>query len=158
MERVVLIGCGGAGKSTLSRKISEKLNLPIYHLDKIFWNEGWVETPKDEFDKELKEIVNKDKWIIDGNYLRTLDMRVKRADTVIFLNMPTYLCTYRIIKRRFMYRGVSRPDIAEGCPEGIDLEFFSWVLKYNKDVRPEVLDTLSKYKDKNIIIKFLIVN
>lgn len=152
MNRIVLIGCGGSGKSTLSRKLSKKLNLPLYHLDKIFWNEGWIETPKDEFDKEIKDIINTDKWIVDGNYIRTLEMRIKKADTVIFLNMPTHLCVYRIIKRRFMYRNISRPDMARGCVEGIDWEFFSWVLGYNKNIRPAILATLNKYKDKNIVI------
>lgn len=152
MNRIILIGCGGAGKSTLSRKISEKLELPLYHLDRIFWNKGWVETPKDQFDEDVKELINKDKWIIDGNYRRTLDMRVEKADTVIFINMPTYICIYRVIKRRLIYRNKSRPDIAEGCVEGIDFEFFLWILTYNRKIRPSVFKTLSKCKNKNIII------
>lgn len=152
MKRIIVIGCGGAGKSTLSRKLSDKLNIPVYHLDKIFWNRGWIQTPQEEFDIKLKSLVNKDKWIIDGNYIRTLDMRVERADTIIFINMSTYLCLYRAIKRRIMYKGKSRPDMAEGCPEGIDFEFFKWILTYNKKVKPEILEKLKKYNDKTVII------
>ncbi|WP_195990217.1 DNA topology modulation protein [Clostridium sp. D53t1_180928_C8] len=152
MKRIIVIGCGGAGKSTFSRKLSEKLNIPVYHLDKFFWNKGWVSTPKDKFNSKIEELVNKEEWIIDGNYIRTLEVRAKKSDTIIFINMPTYLCLYRIIKRRFMYKGKSRPDMAEGCPEGIDFEFFKWVFTYNKKIRPQILDKLNIYNDKNIII------
>lgn len=152
MKRIIVIGCGGAGKSTFSRNLSDKLNIPVYHLDKIFWNRGWIQTPQEEFDIKLKSLVNKDKWIIDGNYIRTLDMRAERADTIIFINMSTYLCLYRTIKRRIMYNGKSRPDMAEGCPEGVDFEFFKWILNYNKKIRPEILEKLKKYNDKTVII------
>lgn len=152
MKRVIVIGCGGAGKSTFSRNLSDKLDIPVYHLDKLFWNRGWISTPQDEFDNKIQELANRDKWIIDGNYIRTFDMRAERADTIIFINMPTYVCFYRVIKRRVMYKDKSRPDMAEGCPEGIDFEFFKWVLTYNKKIRPGILEKLKKYKDKNVII------
>ena len=152
MDRIIVIGCGGAGKSTFSRKLSSKLDIPVYHLDKLFWNKGWIETPQEQFDSKIKKIVSKDKWIIDGNYIRTMDIRAKSADTIIFINMPTYLCLYRIFKRRLMYRGKSRPDMADECPEGVDLEFFNWVLNYNRKIRPEIFKKLNLYKEKNIIV------
>lgn len=152
MKRVIVIGCGGAGKSTFSCNLSDKLDIPVYHLDKIFWNRGWIETPQKEFDIKLKNLVNKEKWIIDGNYIRTLNMRAEKADTIIFINMPTYICLYRAIKRRVMYRRKNRPDMAEGCPEGIDFEFFKWILTYNKTLRPEILEKLKKYKGKSVIV------
>ena len=152
MKRVIVIGCGGAGKSTFSRNLSDKLDIPVYHLDKLFWNRGWISTPQDEFDNKIQELANRDKWIIDGNYIRTFDMRAERADTIIFINMPTYVCFYRVIKRRVMYKDKSRPDMAEGCPEGIDFEFFKWVLTYNKKIRPRILEKLKKYNDKTVII------
>ena len=152
MDKIIVIGCGGAGKSTFSRKLSNKLDIPVYHLDKLFWNKGWIETPQKEFNKKIKVVISKDKWIIDGNYIKTIDIRAKDADTIIFINMPTYICLYRIFKRRFMYRGKSRPDMADGCPEGIDIEFFKWVLSYNKKIRPEILKKLSLYKEKNIVV------
>ena len=152
MDKIIVIGCGGAGKSTFSRKLSNLLDIPVYHLDKLFWNKGWIETQQKEFNKKIKEVISKDKWIIDGNYIKTIDIRAKDADTIIFINMPTYICLYRIFKRRFMYRGKSRPDMADGCPEGIDIEFFKWVLSYNKKIRPEILKKLSLYKEKNIVV------
>ena len=151
-EFVLVCGHSGAGKSTFSRKLSNKLDIPVYHLDKLFWNKGWIETPQKEFNKKIKEVISKDKWIIDGNYIKTIDIRAKDADTIIFINMPMYICLYRIFKRRFMYRGKSRPDMADGCPEGIDIEFFKWVLSYNKKIRPEILKKLSLYKEKNIVV------
>ena len=152
MDKIIVIGCGGAGKSTFSRKLSNKLDIPVYHLDKLFFYFFWIETPQKEFNKKIKEVISKDKWIIDGNYIKTIDIRAKDADTIIFINMPMYICLYRIFKRRFMYRGKSRPDMADGCPEGIDIEFFKWVLSYNKKIRPEILKKLSLYKEKNIVV------
>lgn len=153
MKKVAVIGCGGAGKSTFSRKIAEILNIPVYHLDKLYWRPGWVPTPNDEWDYLIKNLVSKEKWIIDGNYGRTLDTRLENADTVIFFNINRYLCIYRIIKRRLMYNGITRPDMNEGCPEKLDLDFIKWVWGFNKNKKPEILSKLNKFStQKNIII------
>lgn len=153
MNKIVVIGCGGAGKSTFSRTLSEILNIPVYHLDKLNWKPGWIPTPKDEWDDVIKNLVSKEEWIIDGNYGKTLDIRLKNADTIIFLNMPTYLCIYRIIKRRFMYRGKTRPDMDEGCTEKLDIDFVKWVWGYNKNQKPRIIDKLSKLSNtKNVFI------
>ena len=153
MKKVAVIGCGGAGKSTFSRILSEELNIPVYHLDRLNWKPGWVSTPKDEWDDVIDNLVSKEHWIIDGNYSRTLDIRLKNADTIIFLNMPMYLCIYRIVKRRFMYHGKSRPDMDEGCKEKLDMNFVKWVWGYNKNQKPRILDKLKKLsKEKNVII------
>lgn len=153
MRKVAVIGCGGAGKSTFSRILSEVLNISVYHLDKLNWKPGWVPTPKDEWNNLMNSLVSKEEWIIDGNYGRTLDIRLKNADTIVFLNMPMYLCIYRIVKRRFMYNGKSRPDMNEGCPEKLDISFIKWVWGYNKNQKPIILEKLNKLsKEKNVII------
>ncbi|HEY5560668.1 MAG TPA: DNA topology modulation protein [Clostridiaceae bacterium] len=153
MSKIAVIGCGGAGKSTFSRSLGKILNIPVYHLDKLNWKPGWVPTPKDEWDELVGNLVSKEEWIIDGNYGRTLDIRLENADMIIFLNLPMYLCIYRIVKRRLMYQGKSRPDMNEGCLEKLDIDFIRWVWGYNKNQKPKILDKLKKYSDeKNVII------
>ena len=92
MERIVIIGCGGAGKSTLARQLGEKLDLPVVHLDGIFWLPGWVEMDRDEFDRRVREEMAKEIWIIDGNYNRTMPERIARCDTVIYLDFSRIKC------------------------------------------------------------------
>ena len=153
MSKIAVIGCGGAGKSTFSRKLQEILDISVYHLDALNWKPGWVPTPKDEWDGIIKNLTDKQEWIIDGNYGRTLGIRLESADTIIFFNMPTYLCIYRILKRRLMYHDKSRPDMNEGCPERLDWDFIKWVWSYNKDKKPEILKKLKMYSHlKNVII------
>lgn len=152
MKRVTIIGGGGAGKSTFARKLGEKIGVPVYHLDSLFWNPGWIETPKDQWDDRLKDLVNEDTWITDGNFGRTLEIRVQKSDTVIFLDMPTHLRMYRILKRRIMYHGKTRPDMREGCNEKLDWEFVKWVWNYNKNSRENVMELLNKYNDSAEIV------
>ncbi len=154
MNKIAVIGCGGAGKSTFSRKLEEILDISVYHLDVLYWKPGWVETPQNQWDDIIRNLVVKQQWIIDGNYGRTLDIRLENADTIIFLNMPTYLCLYRILKRRFMYHGKSRPDMNEGCPEQLNWDFIRWVWNYNKNERPEILKKLKRYSSQNNVIIF----
>ncbi len=153
MKKVAVIGSGGSGKSTFSRKLGSMLKLPVHHLDTLYWSPGWIETPKGKWESVVRELADNDQWIIDGNYRSTMDIRLNLADTIIFLNMPTLLCTYRIIKRRFMFKGKKRPDMTEGCEEKLDLEFVKWVWKFNKNERPNIIEKLKIYEGKkNIII------
>ncbi len=152
MNKIAVIGSGGSGKSTFSRKLGNILNLPVYHLDTVYWNPGWIEKAKDKLESVVRELADNDQWIIDGNYRSTMDIRLNSADTIIFLNMSTLLCTYRIIKRRFIFKGKKRPDMTEGCEEKLDLEFVKWVLKFNKNERPKILEKLKNYEDKKIIV------
>lgn len=153
MKRITIIGGGGAGKSTFSRQLGEKINLPVCHLDSLFWNPGWVETPKEQWNDRIKDLLDEEKWIIDGNYRRTLEARIQKSDTVIFLDMPTHLRMYRIFKRRIMYHGKTRPDMREGCNEKLDWEFIKWVWNYNKNSRKSVIETLDKYnKSVEVIV------
>ena len=152
MKKIAIIGCSGSGKSTLSIKLNEILKIPVYHLDTLNWKPNWVATPRDEWDELQKELVKKDNWIIDGNYNRTLKIRIEEADTIIMLDMPRTLCIYRVIKRFFRYRNSSRPDMNEGCREKIDLPFLKWIWNYNKENRPNVTEMLDNITDKEIII------
>jgi len=135
--------------------MSKILKLPVYHLDSFYWKPGWVPTAYDEWIPIAKDLASRDEWIIDGGYSSTLDDRLKRADLVILLDMPRYLCMYRIIKRRLEYRGKTRPDMGQGCPEKLDWEFISWVFNYNKRVKPKILEKIDRLgvADKLVTLK-----
>ena len=135
MERILIIGCGGAGKSTLARQLGEKLNLPVVHLDKLFWKPGWVEESQEEFDRKLAQELGKPKWIMDGNFNRTMPQRLQKCNTVIYLDFSRWTCLLGVAKRVITTYGKVRPDMGEGCPERVDLEFLKWVWNYNKDKR-----------------------
>lgn len=153
MRKVIVIGSGGAGKSTFSQRLGEITGLPVVHLDAAFWRPGWVEPTDAEWDREVADLVSKEAWILDGNYGRTLEMRLQACDTAIFLDMPPFLCTWRVIKRWLQYRGRTRPDMGTDCPERLNLEFVRWVWSYRKRSRPRVFERLEAHgKGKRIII------
>lgn len=152
MQRIIIIGSGGSGKSTLAQQLEKELKLPLYHLDAYYWKPGWTATPNEEWDIFLRELVEKDKWILDGNYSRTLNIRMQRADTVILLDYSRWLTVYRVIKRRIMYHGRTRPDMSKDCPESLDLPFLKWVWTFRKTRLPDILQQLAKHPEKNIVI------
>ena len=142
MKRILVIGPGGSGKSTLSRTLGEILGIEVIHLDRVYWSAGWTEMPKDKWSTTVDELISRDSWIMDGNYSGTLAKRIPASDTIIFLDMPSVLCLWRIIKRRLMYRQTNRPDMADGCAERLSPEFFLWVWNYSRRTRPKVLKLL----------------
>ena len=152
MERIILIGCGGAGKSTMARALGEKTGLPVVHLDQIFWRDNWQSIPKEEFDRLLRLELEKPRWIIDGDYGRTLPLRLQYCDTVIFLDYPRLECLLGVIKRILTSYGRSRPDMAPGCRERLDWEFLTWVWNWRKNKRQNILDALANAKGVRIII------
>ena len=92
MERIVIIGCPGSGKSTLARELGEKLNLTVVHLDRLWWTKGWENVSREEFDERLNNALKLDSWIIDGNYSRTMDARLEKCDTIIYLDFSRWAC------------------------------------------------------------------
>src|ERR1044072_5602381 len=145
MRRVLVIGSGGAGKSTVAAQLGEILGLEVNHLDKFYWRAGWVEPSRDEWFKTVTELVDRDSWVMDGNYSGTLELRLQKCDTIVFLDLPRVLCLWRIVKRFLFYRNRNRPDVAEGCPEKLDLEFVSWVWNYPRRSRPKVIKLLQDH-------------
>jgi len=146
MKRVIIIGSSGAGKSTLARMLGRQLQLPVIHLDRYYWRPGWVGMPFAEWESVMTRFAQKARWIIDGNYRATLDVRLHYADTVLFLDLPPWLCAWRLIKRRVQYRNQTRPDIAEGCHEPLfSRQLFQAiyrVLEYPNRARRDVLRRL----------------
>lgn len=148
MQRVLIIGPCGSGKSTLSYTLGLHLGLPVHHLDKLGWSPGWVETDKIELRERIKAIVASDSWLIEGNYGSTLDLRLPRADTVVYLDFPISLCVWRLLRRILLHRGKTRPDMADGCPERFDFEFLRYVVFWNWGPRPRTEQRLRDHMDK----------
>lgn len=135
MERIIIIGCGGAGKSTMARQLGDKLQIPVVHLDKLFWKPGWVESSREEIDAKIMAEMAKPQWIMDGNYNRTLAERMRHCDTIIYLDFSRFACLMGVLKRVITTYGTVRPDMGEGCPERFDGEFLQLVWNYNKNKR-----------------------
>ncbi|WP_074087960.1 DNA topology modulation protein [Paenibacillus sp. P32E] len=152
VDRILVIGSGGSGKSTLSRKLGGILKLPVIHLDTYFWNANWVPKENAEWDQIVERFTYEDQWIIDGNYSRTMDSRIKRADLIVFLDMPRVLCMYRIFKRRIMYHKKARPDMNEECPEKIDWDFVKWVWNYRTRSRKNTIKKLERIQEPQQVI------
>jgi adenylate kinase family enzyme len=153
MKRVLILGPSGSGKSTLCERVGRRLNLPIIHLDRYYWNPGWLETEHDEWKQKVRHLISGDSWVMDGNYTSTLVMRSGRADTIIFIDIPRRLSYLRVLLRFLRYRGNSRPDLAEDCPEKIDRDFLEWIWHYPSTRRPAILRFLKRLESsKNIIV------
>lgn len=152
MKKITIIGSGGAGKSTLAQNLGTTLQIPVYHLDAIHWQPGWKPIGRGTFIEAQHKTLKQETWIIDGNYGGTMDIRLREADTVIFLHYKTIRCLYRISKRRIQYRNRTRPDMGPDCPEKLDWEFFQWVLQFNKVKVPAIYERLEQLDNKNIYI------
>ncbi len=140
MKRVMVIGCPGAGKSTFSRKLQEKTGLPLYYLDMIWHRPDRTNVSREEFDERLGEIIRRDQWILDGNYLRTMKVRLEASDTVFLLDYPLEVCLEGAVSRI----GKRREDLPWVETE-LDPEFRQWILDFQKDQMPEIRRLLEQY-------------
>lgn len=152
MRKILVIGPGGAGKSTLANQLGELLNIEVLHLDQLYWQPRWVEMPKGEWLETIEVLLSRDAWIMDGNYSGSLDIRFKACDTVIFLDLPRAICLWRLLKRRLMYRNRSRPDMAKGCHERLTFEFILWIWNYASRTRPKVVRLIESQPGEKQII------
>lgn len=153
MKKIMIIGSPGTGKSTLGRQLEDTLSIKLYHLDKLFWKPHWEMSTKHEQQTILSDIVEKESWIIDGNYSSTLDIRMKQADTIIYLKKARLVCLYQVLKRVIKYRGTTRPDMQEDCPEKIDIEFIKWIWHFPKNHEPLIDEYLNQLTHKQTLIK-----
>lgn len=154
MERIMIIGCSGAGKSTLARALKEKLGLPLVHLDQLWWKKGWRHVTREEFDSRLAMALNMDRWIIDGNYSRTIMSRLEKCDTVIYLDFNRWLCLWGMCQRVLGNYGKVRPDMGGGCPERFDWEFVKFIWDFNKNNRVRNYTWIAQAKHaKTIVLK-----
>lgn len=147
MKRALVIGCPGAGKSVFSRELSRGTGLSLVHLDNLYWNADRTTVERCVFLSRLERAMKGEEWIIDGNYLSTMKMRIAESDTVFFFDLPSEVCLQGIFERK----GKVRSDIP-WIENEIDEEFLHFVENFNIDVRPRVLEILNSCHDKNIII------
>lgn len=149
MNKVLVIGCPGAGKSTFSRKLARKTGLPLHYLDMLWHRPDRTTVAPEEFDRNLQKIFTTDRWIIDGNYIRTLDMRLDECDTVFFFNLPIDVCLAGVEARM----GKPREDMPWTEDEW-DEEFRQWILDFPKDQLPLIRQLLESHKSNRHIIQF----
>lgn len=149
MKKIIVIGPSGSGKSEFSRKLHNILNIPLYSLDNIWWKKDKTHITRDEFDIKLNELLNLDEWIIDGDYSRTYEARMKMCDTIIFLDYPLYVCLKGVESRI----GKNRPDMP-WVENQFDPEFREWIINWFNNKLPVLKILLDKYKDKKNIIIF----
>lgn len=145
-RRILVVGCSGAGKSTLSRALSDRLGLRHISMDReFFWLAGWKLRDRQEIRRLIGEAVAGERWIIDGNSPGTLDLRLPRADLVIWLRLPRLLCLRRILARRIRFAGRNRPDMADGCPERIDADFLAYIWYFERKESPEIAKAIETH-------------
>ncbi|MCI7019362.1 MAG: topology modulation protein [Clostridiales bacterium] len=152
MERILIIGCSGSGKSRLARKLGQKLGLPVIHLDQLWWTENWQNVTVEEFDSRLAMALNMDRWIIDGNYSRTMGVRLSQCDTVIYLDFSRWACLLGMCQRLLSSRGKTRPDMPAGCPERFSWEFVKWIWDFNKNNRVRNYTYLAQAKHAQSVV------
>ena len=149
MKKVIVIGSPGSGKSVFSKKLKEVTNLPLYHLDMLYHKKDGTHISKEELEEKLKIIFKEEQWIIDGNYQRTLELRIKECDTVFLLDYPTEIC----IKGAESRIGTKRDDLP-WVEEKLDEEFKNIIIDFSKVKLPEIYKLLDKYKNNKDIIIF----
>lgn len=147
MNKVIVIGCPGSGKTTFSEKLHKKTNLPLYYLDAIWHKPDKTHIARSEFDERLHEILNEDFWIIDGNYQRTLETRLQYCDTVFLFDLSVEVCLEGAVSRL----GKGRYDMP-WIENELSLEFKNQIEMFPTNQLPQIYELLEKYKEKNVII------
>ncbi len=143
MDRIVIIGCGGSGKSTVARHLAQILDIPLTHLDAVYYDEQWNPLPQDAFAARQAKLVTEDRWIIEGNYASTLPIRLQAADTVLFLDIPAAVCLWGIVGRRRRYRGGQHTAV--GVYDRITWSFVRYIAGYRRTMRPRVRRLLADH-------------
>jgi adenylate kinase family enzyme len=149
VERVAVVGPGGAGKSTFAVALGRRTGLPVVHLDRLFWRPGWEATPHDEWLAAQGAVVAADRWIVDGNYSGTIDLRLARADTVVILDPGRVRSLAGALGRTMRNRG--RELQADGCPEHLDVEFLRWIWDYPTRSRPRIDEAVARHGHLSVV-------
>ena len=153
-DRILVIGCAGSGKTTLTYQLHEKLGIPVIHLDKFFWSDNWKAPEHQQWEKEVERLAQNPEWIMDGNYTTSLPLRLDNATSVIYLDVPRWKCLIRVIFRRFRWlHNKKRQDMAAGCKEHLNWRFYRWVWDYPKRSRGKTLAMLACFKGPVYVLR-----
>jgi adenylate kinase family enzyme len=147
------MGPPGSGKSTLARQLGEQFGLPVFHLDQVWWRAGWIEAPPDEFAAEVERIAALPAWVIDGNFTATIGPRFRAADTVVYLDIPSWLSLVRVTGRMLRGYGRVRPDMSQGCPEKVDLPFLLFTWNWNRERRTRNLGLVAAFGGRTVVLR-----
>ncbi len=148
-KRILIIGSGGSGKTTFSNILSKELGLPVYYLDSLYWGPNWSKPILSDWIRTVEELTGREEWIIDGSYFVTLDIRVPRADLIIFLDISRWVCLKNILLRRIKYArftGKKRPGRPLGCEERIHGSFLKRIWTYPQKEKPKILAKVEALK------------
>jgi adenylate kinase family enzyme len=165
LKKILVIGSPGSGKSTFSLKLGDILNIPVYHLDKIYWSEKWVRKSETMYLADLNNVMKEDDFIIDGDYFNSLNKRLVKANLIIWLKINRARCILNILHRIFHCRKEKdRQDITLNCKEKINLTFLKEVWNYQKKsyIRLRMIKskkyvhliTLNNYHEITLFLKF----
>jgi adenylate kinase family enzyme len=152
-RRVVVVGNSGAGKSRLSTTLADRFGLPLVHLDPQYWRPGWVKPSTEEWRQQVTELVARDEWVIDGNYGGTFDLRLPRADLVVWVDPHRLVCEYQALRRWWIGRNKQRVDLAEGCEEAIDWEFLVYIWNYRRGPAARLERALAEHAPDTPVIR-----
>jgi len=141
----MVVGCGGSGKSTLALRLGEKLDLPVIHLDFHYWAPGWQAPAADAWRERVRALAAAPAWIMDGNYSSTYDIRMPRADTLVWLDQSRAVCLRRVLLRTFRGYFRTRPGLPQGCRERFDLEFTRYVWDFPTKHRPRIVSAIERF-------------
>ncbi len=145
--RIMVVGSAGSGKSTFARELGARLRVPVVHIDQIYWEPGWTMRPMSECKKMVAEAAGGPAWVFDGNNSSTYEERLKEAETIIFLDMPNWLCLGRVLLRTLKSFGRTRRDMAPNCPERFDWPFLKFIWRFPKVGRPKIEALLARTED-----------
>jgi len=154
-ERILIIGCSGSGKTTFAKELSAKLGLPTVHLDQLYWQDDWTAVSRPAFNSLLQAELEKPRWIMDGNFNRTLPHRLTYCDTVFYFDLPTTVCLAGATKRILTYYGKSREDMGGNCIERFDrqkIPFYRNILTFRKQHRKTYLEMLANAENTTVVI------
>ncbi len=153
LSRILVLGAGGAGKTTISRRLSAIYGLPLISLDAEYWNPGWKETAPEPWAARVAELIAGDRWVMDGNFAGTLETRLKRAQLVVLVDLQRRVYLSSALWRSTRHHGEVREEMSPGCPERLNWEFLRYLWQFERMSRPPLLAKLEAYSGRLVWLR-----